>query len=421
MVEERTAATSHKPGLIRKKGGITPRPLKLSEIRSGAESRLETGNAELDRVLGGGIVEGSVVLIAGDPGIGKSTLMTELATLLGDVKLLYVTGEESPSQVKMRAERMGVDSDRFLLLAETEVESIIRCVQEEEPTIMVVDSIQTIFRSDLTSAPGSVTQVRESAAALIQMAKSTGTATFIVGHVTKSGTIAGPRVLEHMVDTVLYLEGDRHHVFRILRAVKNRFGSTNEIGVFEMESKGLTPVDNPSELFLSDRNMLTPGSAVVCSLEGTRPMLAEIQALVTPTSYSNPQRTANGFEGRRLQMLLAVLEKRVGMPLSTCDVFVNVTGGLRLTEPAADLAIAAAIASSFRDIPIPSQAMISGEVGLGGEVRAISQLEARLLETSRLGFSQAFVPEKGLLKKSVPNKLECIGLKSLEHMMSHLF
>ena len=421
MVEERTAATSHKPGLIRKKGGITPRPLKLSEIRSGAESRLETGNAELDRVLGGGIVEGSVVLIAGDPGIGKSTLMTELATLLGDVKLLYVTGEESPSQVKMRAERMGVDSDRFLLLAETEVESFIRCVQEEEPTIMVVDSIQTIFRSDLTSAPGSVTQVRESAAALIQMAKSTGTATFIVGHVTKSGTIAGPRVLEHMVDTVLYLEGDRHHVFRILRAVKNRFGSTNEIGVFEMESKGLTPVDNPSELFLSDRNMLTPGSAVVCSLEGTRPMLAEIQALVTPTSYSNPQRTANGFEGRRLQMLLAVLEKRVGMPLSTCDVFVNVTGGLRLTEPAADLAIAAAIASSFRDIPIPSQAMISGEVGLGGEVRAISQLEARLLETSRLGFSQAFVPEKGLLKKSVPNKLECIGLKSLEHMMSHLF
>lgn len=421
MVEERTSATAHKPGLVRNKGGMAPRPLKLSEIRSGSESRLATGNAELDRVLGGGIVEGSVVLIAGDPGIGKSTLMTELATLLGDVKLLYVTGEESPSQVKMRAERMGVDSDRFLLLAETEVESIIRCVQEEEPAIMVVDSIQTIFRSDLTSAPGSVTQVRESASALIQMAKSTGTATFIVGHVTKSGTIAGPRVLEHMVDTVLYLEGDRHHVFRILRAVKNRFGSTNEIGVFEMESKGLTPVDNPSELFLSDRNMLTPGSAVVCSLEGTRPMLAEIQALVTPTSYSNPQRTANGFDGRRLQMLLAVLEKRVGMPLSTCDVFVNVTGGLRLTEPAADLAIAAAIASSFRDIPIPSQAMISGEVGLGGEVRAVSQLEARLVETSRLGFSQAFVPEKGLIKKNVPKNLECIGLTSLEHMMSLLF
>ncbi|MDA0378719.1 MAG: DNA repair protein RadA [Bacteroidetes bacterium] len=421
MVEERTASVTHKPDLGRSAKGPAPRAVKLSEVKSGAESRIKTGNMELDRVLGGGIVEGSVVLIAGDPGIGKSTLMTELATLLQDTKLLYVTGEESPSQVKMRAERMGISSDQVLLLAETDVESIIQCVQEEEPRVLVVDSIQTIFRSDLTSAPGSVTQVRESAAALIQMAKATGTATFIVGHVTKSGTIAGPRVLEHMVDTVLYLEGDRHHVFRILRAVKNRFGSTNEIGVFEMQSSGLTPVDNPSELFLSDRNLLSPGSAVVCSLEGSRPMLAEIQALVTPTSYSNPQRTANGFDGRRLQMLLAVLEKRAGMPLSTCDVFVNVTGGLRLTEPAADLAIAAAIASSWRDIPLPSMAMITGEIGLGGEVRAVAQLEARLVETSRLGFTQAYVPQKGLDKKNTPKKLECVGLTSLEHMMDILF
>ncbi len=421
LVEERTASSSHKPGIIRGRKGLSPKPVRLSEVKSGSESRIGTGNAELDRVLGGGIVEGSVVLIAGDPGIGKSTLMTELATLLKSVKLLYVTGEESPSQVKMRAERMGIASDNFLLLAETEVESIIRCVQDEEPSVLVVDSIQTIFRSDLTSAPGSVTQVRESASALIQMAKASGTATFIVGHVTKSGTIAGPRVLEHMVDTVLYLEGDRHHVFRILRAVKNRFGSTNEIGVFEMEARGLTPVENPSELFLSDRNLLSPGSAVVCSLEGSRPMLAEIQALVTPTSYSNPQRTASGFDGRRLQMLLAVLEKRVGMPLSTCDIFVNVTGGLRLTEPAADLAIAAAVASSWRDIPLPSQAMITGEVGLGGEVRAVSQLEARLVETSRLGFTQAYVPGKGLDRKSTPKGLECVGLKSLEHMISLLF
>jgi len=420
MVEERSSSTKHKPGLVGS-GATSTRPLKLKDIQSGSERRIRTDNVELDRVLGGGIVEGSVVLIAGDPGIGKSTLMTELATLLSDTKLLYVTGEESPSQVKMRAERMGVASDNFLLLAETDVESIIRTVQDEEPAVMVVDSIQTIFRSDLTSAPGSVTQVRESAAALIQMAKSTGTATFIVGHVTKSGTIAGPRVLEHMVDTVLYLEGDRHHVFRILRAVKNRFGSTNEIGVFEMEARGLTPVDNPSELFLADRNMLSPGSVVACSMEGSRPMLAEIQALVTPTSYSNPQRTATGFDGRRLQMLLAVLEKRAGLPLSTCDVFLNVTGGLRLSEPAADLAVAAALASSHRDIPLPSMAMITGEVGLGGEVRAVAQLEARLAETSRLGFTQAFVPDRGLDKKSTPKGLDCVGLKSLDHMMAQLF
>jgi len=421
MVEERQASTKHQLGSVRSTNGAGVRPLKLAEIKSGSESRFATGNIELDRVLGGGIVEGSVVLIAGDPGIGKSTLMTELATLVKDEKILYVTGEESPSQVKMRAERVGVSSENFLLLAETEVESIIRCVQDEEPALMIIDSIQTIFRSDLASAPGSVTQVRESAAALIQMAKSTGTSTFIVGHVTKSGTIAGPRVLEHMVDTVLYLEGDRHHVFRILRAVKNRFGSTNEIGVFEMKTQGLAPVDNPSALFISDRNLLTPGSVVVCSMEGTRPMLAEIQALVTNTSYSNPQRTATGFDGRRLQMLLAVLEKRVGLPLSTSDVFVNVTGGLKLTEPAADLAIAAAVASSSREIPVPSQAMITGEVGLGGEVRAVPQLDTRLLETSRLGFNQAFVPARGLNPKMAPKSLECVGLKSLEHMMDLLF
>ncbi len=375
----------------------------------------------MDRVLGGGIVKGSAVLVAGDPGIGKSTLMTELASLIKDQKILYVTGEESPSQVKMRVERMGIESNDFLLLAETDVESIIRCVQDEEPALLIVDSIQTVFRSDLESAPGSVAQVRESAAALIQMAKSTGTSTFIVGHVTKSGTIAGPRVLEHMVDTVLYLEGDQHHVYRILRAVKNRFGSTNEIGVFEMRTMGLVPVENPSELFLSDRNMLSPGSVVACSMEGSRPMLAEIQALVTTTSYSNPQRTTTGFDARRLQMLLAVLEKRLGLPLSECDVFINVTGGLRLTEPAADLAIAAAVTSSYREIPLPSQAMITGEIGLGGEIRAVSQLETRLGETSRLGFTQAFVPKRGLNPETAPKKLECVGLSTLDDLVDLLF
>ena len=436
MVEERTTSTRHRlgsshkgsfrngsfrKGSFREDGGLSVRPLKLNEIESGSETRLKTGNVEMDRVLGGGIVKGSAVLVAGDPGIGKSTLMTELASLLKDQKILYVTGEESLSQVKMRAERMGIESENFLLLAETEVESIIRCVQDEEPALLIVDSIQTVFRSDLESAPGSVAQVRESAAALIQMAKSTGTATFIVGHVTKSGAIAGPRVLEHMVDTVLYLEGDQHHAYRILRAVKNRFGSTNEIGVFEMRTMGLVPVENPSELFLSDRNMLSPGSVVVCSMEGSRPMLAEIQALVTSTSYSNPQRTTTGFDARRLQMLLAVLEKHLGLPLSECDVFINVTGGLKLSEPAADLAIAAAVASSYREIPLPSQAIITGEVGLGGEIRAVSQLETRLGEASRLGFTQAFVPKRGLNLETAPKKLECVGLSTLDDLVDLLF
>lgn len=420
LVEERQHSIKHSARPVASTNHLGSKALTLDEVQSGAETRFVTGNAELDRVLGGGIVQGSVVLVAGDPGIGKSTLMTELGALVPDSKVLYVTGEESPGQVKMRAERMGVRSNNFMMLAETEVESIIRCVLDEKPTLMIVDSIQTIFRSDLQSAPGSVAQVRESAAALIQLSKSTGTSTFIVGHVTKTGSIAGPRVLEHMVDTVLYLEGDRHHVFRILRAVKNRFGSTNEIGVFEMRSGGLTAVENPSELFISDRNVLTSGSVVVCSMEGTRPMLAEIQALVTPTSYANPQRTATGLDAKRLQMLLAVLEKRVGLGLSGCDVFVNVTGGLRLTEPAADLAIAAAITSSFRDIPVPSQAMICGEIGLGGEIRAVSQLDSRLAETSRLGFNQAFIPKRGHRDAS-PKKLTCVALSDLSEMMDKLF
>lgn len=420
LVEERQHSVKHSARPVASTNHLGPKALTMDEVQSGAETRFVTGNAELDRVLGGGIVQGSVVLVAGDPGIGKSTLMTELGALVPDSKVLYVTGEESPGQVKMRAERMGVRSNNFMMLAETEVESIIRCVLDEKPTLMIIDSIQTIFRSDLQSAPGSVAQVRESAAALIQLSKSTGTSTFIVGHVTKTGSIAGPRVLEHMVDTVLYLEGDRHHVFRILRAVKNRFGSTNEIGVFEMQSGGLTAVENPSELFISDRNVLTSGSVVVCSMEGTRPMLAEIQALVTPTSYANPQRTATGFDAKRLQMLLAVLEKRVGLGLSSCDVFVNVTGGLRLTEPAADLAIAAAVTSSFRDIPVPSQAMICGEIGLGGEIRAVSQLDSRLAETSRLGFNQAFIPKRGH-RDTAPKKLTCVALSDLSEMMDKLF
>jgi len=396
LVEEHLpSASKHRLGRAgRTKGSAAPaqRALRLSEIESGSESRLVTGNPELDRVLGGGIVRGSVVLVAGTPGIGKSTLMTELGALMQDRKILYVTGEESASQVNMRAERLGVSSDSFLLLAETDVESIISSVHDEAPDVLVVDSIQTIFRSDIQSAPGSVSQVRESAAALIQLSKATGTSAFVVGHVTKQGSIAGPRVLEHMVDTVLHLEGDRHHTFRILRAIKNRFGSTNEIGVFDMQSNGLTPVDNPSVLFLSERARNTSGSAVICTLEGTRPVLAEIQALVTPTSYSTPQRTTTGFDARRLQMLLAVLEKRGGLPLSDYDVFVNVTGGLRLNDPAADLGLVAAIASSHHDCTISPGSAFMGEVGLGGEVRSIAQLDVRMKEAEKLGFDEIWVP-----------------------------
>jgi len=415
LVEEHVpAATRHSLGRsAQPTTGRTARALRLSEVESGRESRLATGNPELDRVLGGGIVRGSVVLVAGTPGIGKSTLMTELGALMQDRTILYVTGEESAGQVKMRAERLGVSSESFLLLAETDVESIISSVHDEAPDVLVVDSIQTIFRSDIQSAPGSVAQVRESAAALIQLAKATGTSAFVVGHVTKQGSIAGPRVLEHMVDTVLHLEGDRHHTFRILRSIKNRFGSTNEIGVFEMQTVGLTPVDNPSALFLSERARNTSGSVVICTMEGTRPVLVEIQALVTPTSYSTPQRTTTGFDPRRLQMLLAVLEKRGGLPLSEYDVFVNVTGGLKLNEPAADLGLVAAVASSHHDRTISPTSAFMGEVGLGGEVRSIAQLDMRMKEARKLGFEELWVPSGAHASTG--------SVRSLDELLQKLF
>ncbi len=389
----------------------------LDEISPGHEMRLRLGERELDRVLGGGIVRGAAVLIAGNPGIGKSTLMTELGKYISSELIMYVTGEESPEQVKMRASRLGLSGNHVLLLAETNVESIVSTVLDKMPGILIVDSIQTLFRPEFSNAPGSVSQVRESAAALIQLAKSTGTAVFIVGHVTKDGAIAGPRVLEHMVDTVLYLEGDRHHTFRILRSVKNRFGSTNEIGVFEMNSTGLHPVDNPSHIFLSDRSSDTAGAVVVCSMEGTRPILAEIQALVSPTSYPSPQRAANGYDSRRLQMLLAVLEKREGLRLSTHDVFVNVTGGLRLTEPAIDLGIVAAVASSFHDRAVDHSAVLIGEIGLGGEVRPVTHIESRLKEAATLGFSRAFLPASGMKDISVPGKLAVTGVTSIHELI----
>jgi DNA repair protein RadA/Sms len=370
----------------------TVKPVRLGDVRSEDQERLSTGVREFDRVMGGGIVPGSVTLVAGDPGIGKSTLLTEIAALLSDRKVLYVCGEESPAQVRLRANRLDVQADSVHLLPETNVEGAIQTAADLDPAIMIVDSIQTLHLPSLSSAPGSVGQVRECTARLIRQAKDTGMAVFLVGHVTKEGTIAGPRVLEHMVDTVLQLEGDRHHAFRILRAAKNRFGSTNEIGVFEMHGNGLRPVDNPSRIFLPENGKPASGTAVVSTLEGTRPVLAELQALVTPTSYSTPQRSATGFEARRLQMLLAVLEKREGMKLSTHDVFVNVTGGLRLVEPSVDLGITMAVASSLFDRALPQRTLFVGEVGLGGEVRGVSQLAKRLKEAEKLGFKAAVIP-----------------------------
>ncbi len=396
------------------------RPVRLDEIDAEKSRRIETGAHELDRVLGGGIVQGSAVLVAGDPGIGKSTLMMEFARYLNERSILYITGEESPAQVKMRASRLGVSGDHFRLLPETNVEAIVQTVVDDTPDLLIVDSIQTLYRPDLQSAPGSVAQVRESAAALIHLAKSCDMSVFIVGHVTKDGSIAGPRVLEHMVDTVLYLEGDRHHAYRILRAVKNRFGPTNEIGVFEMRRSGLVTVDNPSRIFLSERSDKTSGAVVVCSMEGTRPILAEIQALVAPTSYATPQRTATGYDSRRLQMLLAVLEKREGFRLSTSDVFVNVTGGLRLTEPAIDMGIVAAVASSFRDVPVEPKAVLFGEVGLSGEIRTVSHIEARLNESAHLGFKYAFVPPFNQNETPGANGIEIHGVSSIHDLIDKI-
>ena len=417
FVEEATAKKVKARVAPRVSGRSASRPMTLSEIKLTKESRVITGVNEFDRVMGGGIMAGSFVLIAGDPGIGKSTLMTELGKYLPDRRILYVTGEESVRQVKLRAERLGVGSEEMYLFAETNVEEILSRAHELQPELMVIDSIQTLFRPDIGSAPGSVSQVRESAAALLHFAKDLELPTFVVGHVTKDGAIAGPRVLEHMVDTVLYFEGDRHHSYRILRAVKNRFGSTNEIGVFEMRSTGLLEVSNPSEIFLSERTYGTSGSTVVCSMEGTRPVLVEIQALVSSTSYGTPQRTATGFDYKRLQMLLAVLDKREGLRLSGEDVFVNVAGGVRLDEPAVDLGVVVAVASSFRDIPADTSSVLIGEVGLGGEIRTVGQVEPRLNEASKLGFERAIIPKNNTKGLKPPKGLEVIGVDKLAEVL----
>ncbi|WP_420456435.1 DNA repair protein RadA [Rubrivirga sp.] len=389
------------------------RPQRLRDVTVAERHRLPTGLAEFDRVLGGGAMVGSLTLVAGDPGIGKSTLMTELGRGLDGHSLLYVTGEESAQQVKLRAQRMGIDPDGLFLFPETNVEAILAAAYDLQPDVMVVDSIQTVYRPDLTSAPGSVAQVRESTAALLDVTKTLPTTTFLIGHVTKQGSIAGPRVLEHMVDTVLHFEGDRHHAYRILRAVKNRFGAANELGVFEMREGGLKEVGNPSALFLSERQFGTSGSAVVCALEGTRPLMVEVQALVTGASYGTPQRTATGFDSKRLQLLLAVLEKREGLRFSQTDVFLNVAGGVRLEEPAVDLGVALAVASSLKDVPLDSGTAIVGELGLGGEVRAVSRIETRLAEVRQLGFERAMIPKANAKGLKAPKGLEVLPVRRL--------
>lgn len=389
------------------------RPQRLSEIKISKRHRLMTGIGEFDRVMGGGIMDGSLTLVAGDPGIGKSTLMTELGRHLVGHSILYVTGEESAQQVKLRAKRLGVNTDSLFLFPETNVEAIIAAALDVQPDVMIIDSIQTVYRADLTSAPGSVAQVRESTAAILDVTKTLPTTTFLVGHVTKQGSIAGPRVLEHMVDTVLHFEGDRHHAYRILRAVKNRFGASGELGVFEMREDGLKEVGNPSALFLSERSFGMSGSAVVCALEGTRPLLVEVQALVTGASYGTPQRTATGFDAKRLQLLLAVLEKREGLRFSQQDVFLNVAGGVRLEEPAVDLGVALAAASSLRDVPLDSQTAVIGEIGLGGELRAVSRVQARLAEIAQLGFERVLLPKANLKGLKAPKGVHLVPAATL--------
>jgi DNA repair protein RadA/Sms len=419
-VEERVV--KEKKGLERAPGKSNA--VNLTQIEGGKEERISTGIGELDRVLGGGFVPGSIVLVGGDPGIGKSTLALEMLDKVGlaNRNVLYVTGEESPEQVKMRAERLGVSSDRLFIFPETSLEYILEELNEISPKLAVIDSIQTMYTEDFPSAPGSVGQIRECAAKLMQYAKTKGTAIFLVGHVTKEGTIAGPKVLEHLVDTVLYFEGGREHPYRILRAVKNRFGSTNEIGVFEMRDSGLQEVKNPSEIFLSERPLNASGSVVVPSLEGTRPILVEIQALVSPCNFGVPRRTTIGLDYNRVSLLVAVLEKRAGLHLLGQDIFMNVAGGVRIEEPAIDLGICACVASSFLNKPIESNIVVFGEVGLAGEIRGVSRVELRLKEAEKLGFKKCVLPKINLDRlKRFDNAISLIGVGSIEKAIEALF
>ncbi|MCH5211846.1 MAG: DNA repair protein RadA [Oscillospiraceae bacterium] len=395
------------------------RPQQISEIKRGHESRFSTGIRELDRVLGGGVVNGELILVGGDPGIGKSTLLLQICENAGKTKkILYVSGEESAAQIKIRAERLHVNTENLYLLSETDVETILENITDTKPDIVIIDSIQTMHIEGIQSASGSVPQVRETTNALMRAAKSMGISMFIVGHVTKDGSLAGPRVLEHMVDCVLYFEGDRQLSFRILRAVKNRFGSTNEIGVFEMRDIGLVEVENPSQMLLDGRPDDISGSAIICAMEGTRGILAEVQALVTPTGFGNPRRMSAGIDLNRIFLLVAVLEKRARMNLSNSDIYINVAGGLRIDETAADLGICAAIAASRADVVIPPDMLFIGEVGLGGELRAVSQLEKRLTEAANLGFKTAVTPKQSMRGIRIPDGIRVYGVRTISEAIA---
>jgi DNA repair protein RadA/Sms len=377
-------------------------PKKISEIEYNSGKRFSLLNAELDRVLGGGMVKGSVILIGGEPGIGKSTLMLQVAISHSNLKTLYVSGEESLGQIKMRAERLGLKNDNTYLLSETDVQNITIASENLKPDCIVVDSIQTMHTERIESSSGTISQVRECAAELQKYSKKSEVPVFIIGHITKDGSIAGPKILEHIVDTVLQFEGDRHHGYRILRTLKNRFGSASELGIFEMTANGLREVSNPSEVFLSDRAIDLPGTAIATTIEGARPLLLEIQALVSPSPYGNPQRSANGFDQRRLAMLLAVLEKRSGLRMGVNDVFLNVTGGIRVDDPAVDLAVVSALASSYHDMIIDSKTCFAAEVGLSGEIRPVNRIEQRISEADKLGFKQIIISKSN--SKSLPQK-----------------
>lgn len=402
-----------------KKSGSAPKSVfaqTINEIDADDEIRFKTGMTELDRVLGGGIVKGSLVLLSGDPGIGKSTILLQICEFLGrNLRILYVSGEESARQIKLRATRLGVKTDNLLIMCQTDVESITEYIKSEKPDLVICDSIQTMCVAEINSSPGSVTQVRESTNLYMQCAKGLGIPTILVGHVNKDGNIAGPKVLEHVVDCVLYFEGERHLSYRILRAVKNRFGSTNEIGVFEMLDKGLVEVPNPSLMLISGKPKNTAGTCIACVMEGSRPILAEVQGLVATSNYGNARRTATGFDYNRMSMLLAVLEKRAGYFFSTCDAYINVVGGLRLDEPATDLSVALALISSLKDVPIRDDTLVIGEIGLGGELRTVSYCEQRIKEAERLGFKRCIIPRHNLktLSDGFKGNIEIVGARNV--------
>ncbi len=402
--------------------GAPAKPVTLDQVRVGEEERTAIGIREMDRVLGGGLVPGSVTLVGGDPGIGKSTLLLQIADLLAlkGMPVLYVSAEESLSQIKLRADRIGVSAAGLRLLAENSLEGILQVVSELCPRMVIIDSVQTVFSGRVESAPGSVSQVRQVTGVLTAVAKKQEISIFLIGHVTKDGSIAGPRVLEHIVDTVLYFEGDQGHAYRILRTIKNRFGSTQEVGVFEMKESGLSEVENPSEIFLAERAEAVPGSVVVASMEGTRPLLVELQSLVSPVEFGVPRRMTTGVDRNRVNLLIAVLEKRAGIQLQNQDIFVNVVGGITLSEPAVDLGILSAVVSNHRGVPVAGKALVFGEVGLGGEIRSVSRPQARITEAAKLGFRRCILPQRSL-REVRENGMEILGVRSVEQLLEILF